>query len=256
MRPDDIANLLRRAIGERVLVPGQPLNQDELARRFGVSRIPLREALRTLVGEGLVIMRPGLGALVTELSADEVEELYDLRLALEPPLASAVVAQSRRQDVEDLAGLVERMAQLADGEPESWSNLDYAFLRRMYELSGRRHTVRLVIQALNLVEPYSRVHVHVLGWKHRVLEEQVAMVEALRAADALALEKGITTSIAAAQTHLVSAMKASDAPDDPLARLLKAHIEPLSAPQKPRTYPPDDGALRAADVTNFTRKCR
>jgi DNA-binding GntR family transcriptional regulator len=56
MRPDEIAALLRRAVRERVLLPGQTLNQDELAKRFGVSRIPLREALRTLVGEGLIVI--------------------------------------------------------------------------------------------------------------------------------------------------------------------------------------------------------
>ncbi len=220
MRPDDIASLLRRAIGERVLVPGQPLNQDELARRFGVSRIPLREALRTLVGEGLVVMRPGLGALVTELSADEVEELYDLRLHLEPPLAPAVVAQARRQDVEELAGLVDRLAELAVRNSESWSTLDYAFLRRMYELSGRRHTVRMVVQALNLVEPYARVHAHVLGRRDRVLDEQRAMVQALRAADAPRLTALLRASIDAARTDLVSAMRAIDRSADPLAMLL------------------------------------
>lgn len=220
MRPDDIANLLRRAIGERVLVPGQPLNQDELARRFGVSRIPLREALRTLVGEGLVVMRPGLGALVTELSADEVEELYDLRLHLEPPLAAAVVAQASRQDVEELAGLVDRLAELAVLDSESWSTLDYAFLRRMYELSGRRHTVRMVVQALNLVEPYARVHAHVLGRRDRVLDEQRGMVQALQAADAPRLTELLHASIDAARTDLVSAMRAIDRSADPLARLL------------------------------------
>lgn len=220
MRPDDIASLLRRAIGERLLVPGQPLNQDELARRFGVSRIPLREALRTLVGEGLVVMRPGLGALVTELSADEVEELYDLRLHLEPPLAPAVVAQASRQDVEELAGLVDRLADLAVRNSESWSALDYAFLRRMYELSGRRHTVRMVVQALNLVEPYARVHAHVLGRRDRVIEEQRAMVRALRAADAGGLTGVLRESIDAARTDLVTAMRAVDDSADPLALLL------------------------------------
>lgn len=222
MRPDDIAQLLRRAIGERMLLPGQALNQDELARRFGVSRIPLREALRTLVGEGLVVMRPGLGALVTQLSVDEVEELYDLRLRLEPPLAAAVVARAGRQDVADLGDLVDRMSQLADEESESWSNLDYAFLRRMYELSGRRHTVRMVIQALNLVEPYSRVHVHLLGWRDRVLDEQRGMVLALRAGDATALGESITASIEAAKIHLVAVMRENDGPPDPLARLLQS----------------------------------
>jgi DNA-binding GntR family transcriptional regulator len=230
MRPDDIASLVKGAIIQRALVPGQPLNQDDLARRFGVSRISLREALRTLVGEGVVVMRPGVGALVTELSAEEVGELYDLRLALEPPLASAVVAQSRRQDVRELAHLLERLAQLADGEPESWSNLDYAFLRRMYELSGRRHTVRMVIQALNLVEPYSRMHVHLLGGKDRVLAEQRAMVEALQAGNAEALQNAIAGSITAARTHLVTAMKASDSPGDTMARLLNAgQSSPLEA---------------------------
>ena len=226
MRPDQIATLLRRAIGQGLLLPGQALNQDELARRFGVSRIPLREALRTLVGEGLVVIHPGLGALVAELSADEVEEVYDLRLRLEPPLAPSVVAQCRRQDADELAGLVERMADLVDGEPESWSNLDYAFLRHMYELSGKRHAVRMVTQALNLVEPYSRFHAHVLGWKGRVLEETRGMVAALRAGDADELAAVITGSIEAARKHLVSAMRASDDPDDPLARFLSPPTAP------------------------------
>ena len=91
MRPDEIASAVRRAVLERVISPGQVINQEELAKRFGVSRIPLREALRTLVGEGLIIIKPGLGAIVTELDPDAVDELYGLRLRLEPSLASDIV---------------------------------------------------------------------------------------------------------------------------------------------------------------------
>lgn len=206
LRPDEIAASLRRAVRERVLAPGEALNQDELARRYGVSRIPLREALRTLVGEGLIVMQPGMGAVVTKLQAAEINELYGLRLALEPGLAPHVVANLRRQDVEQLAGVVADMAALDTGRSEEWSNLNYGFHRRLYEISDQRHVTRLVVQVLNLVEPYARVHAHVLGARDAMQEQRAAIVEALRASDAEALQAVIAESIASAQSQLISSM--------------------------------------------------
>lgn len=220
MRPDDIANALRSALRERVFPPGQALNQDELARRFGVSRIPLREALRTLTGEGLVVMRPGLGAVVTELSASEVGELYGLRLQLEPPLAHHVVDHVRKWDLDELTRTVESMADLAPARAEEWSGLNYAFLRRLYELSDRPHTLRLVVQVLNLVEPYARVHAHVLGQRALMLRQRRAQVEALRAGDPDRLQRSIEESIELARAELLDSMSApSTAGEDPLDRL-------------------------------------
>ena len=206
MRPDEIATALRRAFRERLIPPGQALNQDELARLYGVSRIPLREALRTLVGEGLIIMRPGLGAVVTELNVDEVHELYGLRLQLEPPLASDIIGHLGRRDLDDLARLVEAMRALDVQQSEEWSNLNYRFHRRLYELSGRRHAVRLVVQVLNLVEPYARVHAHVLGSRPRMQQERIDMLQAARGGDENALTILIEQSIRSARAELVSSM--------------------------------------------------
>lgn len=206
MRPDEIAVALRRALRERAIRPGQALNQDELARQYGVSRIPLREALRTLVGEGLIIMRPGLGAVVTELQVSEVQELYGLRLQLEPPLAALVVDHVRRRDTEDLAALVATMGHLDQDQSEEWSGLIYRFHRRLYELSDQKHAVRLVVQVLNLVEPYARVHAHVLGSRPRMQEERVAMVDALRDGDVASLEGLLRDSIDGARAELVASM--------------------------------------------------
>lgn len=206
MRPDEIATALRHAFRERLIPPGQALNQDELARRFGVSRIPLREALRTLVGEGLIIMRPGLGAVVTELNVDEVEELYGLRLQLEPPLSPGIVARVGQRDVDDLARLVEAMQALTAAQSEEWSTLNYRFHRRLYELSGQRHAVRLVVQVLNLVEPYARVHAHVLGSRPRMQQERADMLHAVREHAATRVEELIEQSIRAARTELSQAM--------------------------------------------------
>ena len=169
MRPDEIASALRRAVQERVIRPGRAINQDELARQYGVSRIPLREALRTLVGEGLIIMRPGLGAVVTELQVSEVQELYGLRLQLKPPLAGPVVDHVRRRDTEDLATLGRHHAGgLEQEQSEEWSGLNYRFHRRLYELSeAEARDPARGCQVLNLVEPYARVHAHVLGLRAR-----------------------------------------------------------------------------------------
>ena len=206
MRPEQIATALRSALRERLIPPGQALNQDELARRFGVSRIPLREALRTLVGEGLIIMRPGLGAVVTELNVGEVQELYGLRLQLEPPLVRGVVEHLGRRDVQDLARLVEAMQALAAQQSEEWSSLNYRFHRRLYELSGQRHAVRLVVQVLNLVEPYARVHAHVLGSRPRMQQERVDMLQAARDHDAARIRGLVEQSIRTARAELVLSM--------------------------------------------------
>lgn len=208
MRPDEIAVALRRALRERAIRPGQAINQDELARQYGVSRIPLREALRTLVGEGLIIMRPGLGAVVAELQVSEVQELYGLRLQLEPHLAAPIAYHVRRRDTEDLTALVGAMGALGQDQSEEWSGLNYRFHRRLYELSEQKHAVRLVVQVLNLVEPYARVHAHVLGSRPREQQEQAAMIDTLRDGDVTRLEGLLRQSIEAARAELVASMGA------------------------------------------------
>lgn len=206
MRPDEIAAALRKAVRERAIPPGHAMNQDLLARQYGVSRIPLREALRTLVGEGLVIMKPGLGAVVTELRPEEVEELYGLRSHLEPPLAEDIVDRVRRRDTDDLARLVSEMVAMPIEAAEDWSGANYRFNRRLYELSGRRHAVRLVVQVLNLVEPYARMNAHVLGSRTRIQRVRESMVEALREGDAGRLRELIEASIADGCAELLAAM--------------------------------------------------
>lgn len=203
MRPEEIARAVRRSIRERIFSPGQVLNQDELARQYGVSRIPLREALRTLAGEGLIVINPGMGAVVTELDPQEVDELYGLRLLLEPSLAEAILDHVGRRDIADLAGLVERLAQAADTSGEDWSAALYAFHRRMFELSGRRHTVRLVVQVLNLVEPYARLHAQESGNRGELTKLCRAMLAELEAGDGGELRTLIERSITTTRESLV-----------------------------------------------------
>src|SRR5215470_13449402 len=80
---DHVAKILREAIAEGSLAAGTPLRQDELAARFGVSRMPVRDALRLLEAEGIVSIHPTRGAFVARLDASEIGEIYAVRELLE-----------------------------------------------------------------------------------------------------------------------------------------------------------------------------
>ncbi|MHB1593542.1 MAG: GntR family transcriptional regulator [Streptosporangiaceae bacterium] len=218
-RPDQLVDLLRRAIRERVLLPGQPLNQDELARKFGVSRIPLREALRTLVGEGLVIMQPGAGAVVIELHPDELVELFELRLALEPPLAAAAVNKVSPADLAELEAVVAQMELHAESDVNLWATQHHGFHRRILEMAGRRHTLRLVTQVMSMVEPYSRLHTTLVGAREHTRAEHLPLLRALARGDADAVRELTVVSITAAAARLEAAAR-DDGDRDPLAVLL------------------------------------
>ena len=212
MRPDEIASALRRAVLERVYGPGQIINQEELAKRFGVSRIPLREALRTLVGEGLIIITPGQGAMVTELDLGAVEELYSLRELLEPTLAEDIVHHVRRSDIAELERLAFRLVDVIEERNDDWSGAAYAFNRRLYGVSERRHTVRLVVQVLNLVEPYARMHAQIPGAREPMTVVAGGIVRALDRADAEQLGAHIARGITTTRTSLLAAMSTAATP--------------------------------------------
>ena len=89
---------LRRVIASGAVPPGSPIPLDDVAAFFGVSLIPVREALKTLLGEGLLEHQPRLGYTVTALSQAELDELYVVRGALEAAALEAAVRQSAPAD--------------------------------------------------------------------------------------------------------------------------------------------------------------
>ncbi len=221
LRPDQLANLLRRAVRERMLLPGQTLNQDELASRFGVSRIPLREALRTLAGEGLIVMRPGIGAVVTELRPDELDELLELRMALEPALLASVVGKVSAQQLAELRAHAIRLGDLAvEGDLDSWCSEHYAFHRRLLELAGRRHSLRLVMQVINLMEPYARVDASLAPDGARSRCDHQALLDAIEAGDAGRTRQLAEQMIETSRARLAGLINDIPSSEDPLAAML------------------------------------
>lgn len=140
--PDAIAEALKRDMMTGRIPAGAELRQEALAERFGVSRIPIRDALRSLAAEGLAVIVPGRGATVIRLSAAEIEEVFDLRIMLECDCIERVAAVIDERAIE----IIDRFrakAELDAGTPD-WSDGDWAFHEAMYECAARPRQLELI----------------------------------------------------------------------------------------------------------------
>ncbi|MFM1654689.1 GntR family transcriptional regulator [Brevibacillus sp. B_LB10_24] len=104
-----VVSRLREAILQREFQPGERLVQEELAEAMGVSRMPIREALRQLEKEGLVTLEPHKGAIVTQVTADDIEEIYYLRSVLEAAVVERFLANLSSEDKQALHQLNKEM---------------------------------------------------------------------------------------------------------------------------------------------------
>jgi DNA-binding GntR family transcriptional regulator len=105
----DVAERLRQQIFARELEPGSWIDEQKLAADFGISRTPLREALKVLAAEGLVTMKVRRGAYVTEMSADDVKQIYHLLGLLESDAAGVVARQASAEQIRELRTLHDKL---------------------------------------------------------------------------------------------------------------------------------------------------
>jgi DNA-binding GntR family transcriptional regulator len=146
---------LRRWIVVGRLAPGDPIDQERIAAALSVSRMPLRQALLRLESDGLITTWPHRTATVAPLSMAEFQELYDLRLALEPMLAEAGVPRLEKDDLADMARLLNRMESAdASGELDEFVELDRRFHHRLYGASGFRWGLEIVVRLRDAGDRY------------------------------------------------------------------------------------------------------
>lgn len=150
------AEQIRGRILSGALAPGATLNQNELAHAMGMSRIPIRDALRTLAAEGLIRMRAHTPATVAALSLEDLQELYDIRLALEPQLC---VLALEHLDARDLAAIERTLHELeATTGPNEWLQLNNEYHDLIYRKSGRQRSVEIIRHARRATDRYIRIY--------------------------------------------------------------------------------------------------
>src|SRR5436305_7037337 len=102
---EEVAELIRQRIFRRELEPGSWIDEVKLAQEYGISRTPLREALKVLAAEGLVTMKVRRGAYVTEVSERDLADVYNLLSLLESDAASVVAQKATDEQVKELQTL-------------------------------------------------------------------------------------------------------------------------------------------------------
>ncbi len=153
---------IRQKILDGDYAGGSWLKPNEIAEELKVSRMPVREALRGLEMEGLVTMRPNRGAVVTELSLSDVDDLFEMRANLEVLAATSALQARTPEALKEVERLREAMDS-ARSETKTWVASHNAFHDYISAMSGRKRLVMEIERARALIQPYIRMYIDVYG---------------------------------------------------------------------------------------------
>lgn len=183
-----VADALRQRILNGEFAPGVALRQDALAEEFGISRIPIREALLQLEAAGLVKIVPHRGAVVSGLSVEEVEDIFQLRVQLEPPLLLLSAPRFSGEDVRALRSLTQEYgAALEAGQVERWGELNRRFHLDLLRHADRPRSLSIISGLLQDCDRPTRLQLSASGDVARADQEHtqiLALCEAGRVAEA------------------------------------------------------------------------
>lgn len=178
------SDALRERILRGIYPDGTPLRQDAIAEELGVSRIPVREALRQLEAEGLVIFNPHRGAVVSTLSLDEIEELFELRAQIESDLLRRAMPHTTVEEIARAKEVLDAYdVALRTGEVAGWGALNWQFHSTLYAAADRQLTMRIVQRLHQQSDRYLRMQLALTHGESRASDEHRAILTAVRQHD-------------------------------------------------------------------------
>ncbi|WP_322093886.1 GntR family transcriptional regulator [Paraburkholderia bannensis] len=185
-RAEAATDELRRRILSGELAEGFQLKQDLLAEEFGISRIPIREALVQLESEGLVTIVPHKGAIVSELSTEDIGELFTLRATLEPHLLRRSAPRLKDEDFARLDEILgEFAAEMKSGSPQRWGELNAELHSTLLSRADRPRTLAIVESLLSQTDRYTRVQLSINAeGMERAQREHTELVDLCRRGEA------------------------------------------------------------------------
>jgi DNA-binding GntR family transcriptional regulator len=170
-----VADTLRELIISNAYVQGEPLRQEEVARQLGVSHIPVRAAFQLLEAEGLITNVPYKGAVVTQLSAAEIEEYFDIRATLEVDLLKRSIGKIAPEALARARKIVERMD---TASPERWGEYNWKLHEELYSAANRPITLDFVRKIHDNLDRYVRIQLSLSEEnRRRAHEEHIQLIE-------------------------------------------------------------------------------
>jgi len=201
---EQVADLLRQRILSGALPAGTPIRQEHLAAELGISRIPLREALKQLEAEGFVTIASHKGATVAPLSVPEIEELFQLRLRLETWILGLALPRLAEADFAALDQLIAE--QRAPDSLPRWGELNWRFHEVMYRPAERPLTLKMLKRIHDNIDRYLRLEVSLSAGRNRAYREHEELLAHCRKGDVAAaldlLERHIQQTAKSLIDHL------------------------------------------------------
>ena len=205
---DAVGEALRQQILSGEIAEGAQLRQDAIAVAYSVSRIPVREALRQLEAEGLVTFYPHRGAVVSELSLGEIEELFENRALLECDLLERAVPKQTDDDLAAAAEILDTYEAAFDkADVGVWGQLNWKFHAALYAPANRPRSLALVQNLHNNTDRYLRLQLLLTGGIARAEEEHRSLLGLCRRGDSAAACGLLRQHILEAGTDLVAFLR-------------------------------------------------
>ena len=180
---EEVAELLRQRIFRRELQPGSWIDELKIAEEYGISRTPLREALKVLAAEGLVTMKVRRGAYVTEVSEKDLANVYHLLGLLEADAAAVVARTASADQLAELRGLHAELA-AATGDRDHFFELNERFHLRLLEIADNRWRDQMVADLRKVMKLNRHNSLFKSGRMQESLAEHQRILDALLARDA------------------------------------------------------------------------
>ena len=184
---EEVAELLRQRIFRRELEPGSWIDELKIAEAYGISRTPLREALKVLAAEGLVTMKVRRGAYVTEVSERDLTDVYHLLSLLESDAAGVVATLATESQIEELQTLhneLEAAARPGHQDRELFFEINERFHMRLLEIANNRWRDQMVGDLRKVMKLNRHNSLLKSGRIEESLNEHRALMAAITARDA------------------------------------------------------------------------
>jgi DNA-binding GntR family transcriptional regulator len=180
---EEVAEQLRQRIFQRELEQGSWIDEVKLSQEYGISRTPLREALKVLAAEGLVTMKVRRGAYVTEVSETDLADVYHLLSLLESDAAGVVAQRATNEQLKELQTLHKEL-ETATSNREKFFALNERFHMRLLEIAGNRWRDQMVADLRKVMKLNRHNSLLKAGRVKESMLEHRAIVEALAKRDA------------------------------------------------------------------------
>jgi DNA-binding GntR family transcriptional regulator len=208
----EVAERLRSRIFAHELPPGAWIDEQALAESFGISRTPMREALKVLAAEGLVTLKPRRGCYVTEVTERDLDEIFPVLALLEGRCAYEAARKAGKGDVKRLQALHEKLERAAAvGDVEAYFQVNQEFHLALQELAGNRWLVQAIEDMRRVLKVIRHDSLLRKGRVGESLQEHRAVMGAIRAGDPEAAEQAM-------RHHLMRGRAALAAVNAPRAR--------------------------------------